>query len=88
MEKAACSLTHNQKAMYSMGLDVGSTTAKIAVMDNEGKLVYSKYERHNARVSELVSRYFDEIQQLVGVDAGEPLRNGQRGHGYRRAARG
>ena len=69
MEKAACSLTHNQKAMYSMGLDVGSTTAKIAVMDGEGKLVYSKYERHNARVSELVSRYFDEIQQLVGVDA-------------------
>ena len=69
MEKAACSLTHNQKAMYSMGLDVGSTTAKIAVMDDEGKLVYSKYERHNARVSELVSRYFDEIQQLVGVDA-------------------
>ena len=69
MEKAACSLTHNQKAMYSMGLDVGSTTAKIAVMDDEGKLVYSKYERHNARVSELVSRYFDEIQQLVGADA-------------------
>ena len=69
MEKAACSLTHNQKAMYSMGLDVGSTTAKIAVMDGEGKLVYSKYERHNARVSELVSRYFDEIQQLVGADA-------------------
>ena len=69
MEQAACSLTHNQKAMYSMGLDVGSTTAKIAVMDDEGKLVYSKYERHNARVSELVSRYFDEIQQLVGVDA-------------------
>ena len=69
MEQAACSLTHNQKAMYSMGLDVGSTTAKIAVMDGEGKLVYSKYERHNARVSELVSRYFDEIQQLVGADA-------------------
>ena len=69
MEKAACSLTHNQKAMYSMGLDVGSTTAKIAVMDDEGKLVYSKYERHNARVSELVSRYFDEIQQQVGADA-------------------
>ena len=69
MEMAACSSDLNQKAMYSIGLDVGSTTAKIAVMDGEGKLVYSKYERHNARVSELVSRYFDEIQQLVGADA-------------------
>ena len=58
-----------QGVTYSIGLDVGSTTAKIAVIDGEGKLVYSKYERHNARVGELVSRYFDEIQAIVGADA-------------------
>ena len=58
-----------QGATYSIGLDVGSTTAKIAVIDGEGKIVYSKYERHNARVGELVSRYFDEIQVLIGADA-------------------
>ncbi len=54
------------KAMYSIGLDVGSTTAKIAVIDSRNNLIYSKYERHNARVTELVSRYFDEIQTLIG----------------------
>ena len=52
--------------MYSIGLDVGSTTAKIAVIDENNNLIYSKYERHNARVTELVSRYFDEIQSLIG----------------------
>ena len=40
--------------IYSVGLDVGSTTAKIAVVDSIGNLVYSKYERHNAHVNELV----------------------------------
>lgn len=52
--------------MYSIGLDVGSTTAKIVVIDDNNHIIYSKYERHNARVNELVSRYFNEIHQLVG----------------------
>ena len=52
--------------MYSIGLDVGSTTAKIVVIDDNNRIIYSKYERHNARINELVSRYFNEIHQLVG----------------------
>lgn len=31
-----------------MGIDVGSTTVKIAVLDKDDNLRYSKYERHNA----------------------------------------
>ena len=42
-----------EKAKYSIGLDVGSTTAKVAVIDGKKNLIYSKYERHNARVKEL-----------------------------------
>ena len=51
---------------YYIGLDVGSTTAKIAVIDSDNRVIYSKYERHNARVNELVSQYFDEILALTG----------------------
>ena len=51
---------------YRAGLDVGSTTAKIAVIDDNNKLVYSRYERHNAKVVELVTGYFDEIAELLG----------------------
>ena len=43
-----------------------STTAKIAVIDSDNRVIYSKYERHNARVNELVSQYFDEILALTG----------------------
>ena len=57
MEKGKC---------YSIGLDVGSTTAKITVMDNNGKLIFSKYERHNAHVNELLIRYIADVEHLIG----------------------
>ena len=31
---------------YRIGLDVGSTTIKTAVLDTEGKLLYASYDRH------------------------------------------
>ena len=55
-----------EKATYFVGLDVGSTTAKIAVLDKGGEIIYSKYERHNAHVAEVVKRYFDDIHTLTG----------------------
>ncbi len=58
-------MTQQGKALY-IGLDVGSTTAKIVVVNEKKQTVYSKYERHNARVGELVSRYSNEIYGLTG----------------------
>ncbi len=52
--------------VYRAGLDVGSTTAKIAVLDDEDQLVYSRYERHNAKVKELVTDYLNDIEQQLG----------------------
>ena len=43
---------------YRIGIDVGSTTAKIVVLDNDDRVVYSRYERHQAQVDRLVSSYF------------------------------
>ncbi len=33
---------------FQMGVDVGSTTAKIAILDRDNQLVFSAYQRHNA----------------------------------------
>lgn len=54
------------KTTYRMGLDVGSTTAKIAVVDDQDRLVYSRYERHNAKVNELVTAYLQELSSQLG----------------------
>ena len=52
--------------MYRLGLDVGSTTAKMVVVDENGKLLWHRYERHNAQVKELVSEFFAEVTNVVG----------------------
>lgn len=53
------------KDFFRGGLDVGSTTAKMVVIDAQDNIVYSRYERHNAKVKELVSTYLDEIGQKL-----------------------
>ena len=32
--------------MYRVGIDVGSTTVKLVVLDKQNKIIYSKYQRH------------------------------------------
>ena len=58
-----------RESSYRIGLDIGSTTAKIAVLDRENKTVYSRYERHNAKVGALIEQYFDDVAQIVGTDS-------------------
>ena len=64
---------------YKIGLDVGSTTAKmvvIALPDGEssgpGAVVWSCYERHNAQVKDLLRRYLSEVQNVVVGDYQSP----------------
>ena len=39
---------------YRIGLDVGSTTIKTAVIDEQGKLLYSSYDRHYSDIKSTV----------------------------------
>ena len=38
----------NQKELYTLGIDIGSTTVKIAILDENNEVVFSDYERHFA----------------------------------------
>lgn len=42
----------NRCKLYKLGIDIGSTTVKIAVLDEDNKLVFSDYERHFANIRE------------------------------------
>ena len=37
---------------HTLGIDIGSTTVKIAILDENDKLVFSDYERHFANIQE------------------------------------
>ncbi len=43
---------------YRLGIDVGSTTVKLVLMDDLDNIVYSKYERH-------MSNVFDKTRELL-----------------------
>lgn len=60
--------------MYRIGLDIGSTTIKTAVLDDDGKLLRSSYRRHNSDVratlcdvmNELLSEYAEFAITVTG----------------------
>ena len=45
-----------------LGLDIGSTTIKCVVLDDENKLIYSTYERHYSQITEKIAeRIYNEF---------------------------
>lgn len=44
-----------------IGLDIGSTTIKIAVMDDAGNLLFSKYQRHYSQIAEKLLELHKEL---------------------------
>ena len=38
----------NPKELHTLGIDIGSTTVKIAILDEENDVLFSDYERHYA----------------------------------------
>ena len=47
--------------ILSLGIDVGSTTVKTVIIDNDKKILFSKYERHFSKVRETVVAQLEEI---------------------------
>ncbi|MCG5030835.1 acyl-CoA dehydratase activase-related protein [Mesosutterella sp. OilRF-GAM-744-9] len=54
--------------MYSLGLDLGSTTAKYALLDAEGRMVGSEYRRHGAAVRETAAALLEKILESHPTD--------------------
>ena len=44
-----------------IGLDIGSTTIKIAVMDDAGNLLFHKYERHYSQIADKILALHKEL---------------------------
>lgn len=52
--------------MYRIGIDIGSTTIKVAILDQTDEMVFSRYERHYADIGNKLKDIFHDIFQLVG----------------------
>ena len=47
--------------VYALGVDVGSTTVKTVILDENKQIIYSKYERHFSKVKETVKSQLEII---------------------------
>ncbi len=53
-----------QEKIYSLGIDIGSTTVKTVLRENE-KIIYQKYERHLAEVRKKTLQMLEEMRPLL-----------------------
>ena len=45
----------SKNELYTLGIDIGSTTVKIAILDKDNDVAFSDYERHYANIQETLS---------------------------------
>ncbi len=51
---------------YRLGIDIGSTTVKIVLLDGDGNTVYEKYKRHLAHTQSTLSELLTEVREQFG----------------------
>ena len=51
---------------YKAGIDIGSTTVKLVVLDAEGNPVYQEYRRHMAHTQETLAALLKEARAVTG----------------------
>ncbi len=54
------------KNTYTIGIDIGSTTVKIAVLDDTYNILFSDYERHFANIQETLASLIQKAYRLLG----------------------
>ena len=64
---------------YKLGIDIGSTTVKIALIDNDGKVAFSDYERHFANIQETLQNLLEKAVNNLGEFTCHPVITGSGG---------
>ena len=64
---------------YTLGIDIGSTTVKIAILDEEKNLLFSDYERHFANIQETLSSLLKKAHDTLGELTVHPMITGSGG---------
>ena len=65
-----------------LGLDIGSTTIKCVVLDEDNKLIYSTYERHYSQITDKIAELLDRVRREIdGADKALVALSGSAGMG-------
>jgi len=64
---------------FTLGIDIGSTTVKVAVLDEKHHIIFSEYERHFANIRETLSRLLQKAYGITGDCTVHPVITGSGG---------
>ena len=64
---------------YTLGIDIGSTTVKIAILDDAHKILFSDYERHYANIRETLAGLLKKAYEMLGNVELHPMITGSGG---------
>lgn len=67
------------KTLHKLGIDIGSTTVKVAVLDETDQLIFSDYERHFANIRETLSGLIQKAFNKLGNKKVSPMITGSGG---------
>ena len=64
---------------YLLGIDIGSTTVKIAILDEAHTILFSDYERHFANIRETLAALLQQAYEQLGNISLHPMITGSGG---------
>ena len=64
---------------YTLGIDIGSTTVKIAILDDAHHILFSDYKRHYANIRETLSSLLEDAYKKLGNITLHPMITGSGG---------
>ena len=65
--------------LHKLGIDIGSTTVKIAVLDSEDNILFSDYKRHFANIQETLAGLIQKAISKIGDMKISPVITGSGG---------
>ncbi len=65
--------------LYTLGIDIGSTTVKVAVLDAEHNILFSDYRRHFANIRETLKELISDALKKCGDLSVHPMITGSGG---------
>lgn len=64
---------------YTLGIDIGSTTVKIAILDSRQQILFSDYQRHFANIKETLAGLLSQAYKELGNLTVHPMITGSGG---------
>lgn len=69
---------------FRIGIDAGSTTVKLVVLDESDNIVYKSYNRHFSRIREVILDELENVKKIIGDSKFKLAMTGSAGYGISR----